>query len=95
MQTIIVAIIFNYFGANDTLACVSSVRANAPGNVFYLVDDSADASERIKVESIFKDSSDVKILFPPEYLGFTSVDNLAHREVVSDQSIKNLGFVQK
>lgn len=77
-------IILNYFGADDTFECVQSVRANAPGCTFYLVDNSADQAEQQRVGDLFRDSADLKLLFPPENLGFAAGVNLALRAAVNE-----------
>lgn len=84
MQIKTAIIILNYFGVDDTSACVQSCRENYPGSTVYLVDNSADVSERKKVEDIFRYAADVKLIFPPENLGFGAGVNLALREAVGD-----------
>jgi GT2 family glycosyltransferase len=78
----IAVIILNYFGFQDTCSCVKSVRENLDVQ-FFLVDNSASLKERKQLEGKFQNSSDVKLLFPQENLGFAAGVNLGLKEAIN------------
>lgn len=61
----IAVIILNYFGADFTKACIDSVRLRLQ-SVVFLIDNSADKAEKIKLLALFDEYSDVLIFFPRE-----------------------------
>ena len=77
------AIILNYFGFQETCSCVESVRSNLDAQ-FFLIDNSADPEERKRLEGEFNSSSDVRLLFPPENLGFAAGVNLGLRQAIRE-----------
>lgn len=74
-------IILNYLGFDDTYECIKSVK-NSLLSTIFLVDNSADDFERIKLEDKFKNQVDIKLIFPPENLGFAAGVNLALRKAI-------------
>lgn len=83
MPSRIAVIILNFFGHDDSLACVQSVLATLDAAIF-LVDNSADPNERKILEKSFKEKDDVSLFFPDENLGFSAGVNLALREAVKE-----------
>ena len=71
-------IILNYFGFDDSVTCIKSVKDSLQSTIF-LVDNSADANERAKLEDTFKIDPRIKLIFPEENLGFAVGVNLALR----------------
>ena len=77
----IAVIILNYFGFQDTCACVNSVRENLDAQ-FFLVDNSADSEERERLQAEFSDGSEVALSFPSENLGFAAGVNLGLKQAI-------------
>jgi len=77
----IAVIILNYFGFEDTIKCVESVRQTIMSDIF-LVDNSADFDEKCKIICAFQKEDNIHVLFPNENLGFAAGVNLAIKEAV-------------
>ena len=83
MLSDLAVIILNYFGFDDTKSCIESVKKSFFPTIF-LVDNSADESERARLENSFKNDPGIKLLFPNENLGFASGVNLGLREALKN-----------
>lgn len=79
----LVVIILNYFGYDDTVLCIKSVKNSLRATIF-LVDNSADKTERQKLENTFLNQSEIRLIFPEENLGFAAGVNLALRRAIAE-----------
>ena len=77
----IAVIILNYFGFQNTCACVKSVREHLDAQ-FFLIDNSADNEERERLQEEFSDGSEVVLSFPSENLGFAAGVNLGIKQAI-------------
>jgi len=82
MQLHLAVIILNYFGFEYSVSCIESVKQSLKSTVF-LVDNSANQSEKKNLENTFNNETDIKLIFPSENLGFAAGVNLALREAVA------------
>nr|WP_320194053.1 glycosyltransferase family 2 protein [uncultured Desulfobacter sp.] len=82
MKDKIAVIVLNYFRCDLCKSCVTSVIEELP-SVVFLIDNSADARERIKLENEFKAASNVRLFFPKSNLGFAGGVNLGLKQAVS------------
>ncbi|MCB2183190.1 MAG: glycosyltransferase [Desulfobulbaceae bacterium] len=74
----IAVIILNFFGHDDSRACVQSVLSALDG-VIFLVDNSVDANEKKFLEEWFEKKDNVYLFFPSRNLGFAAGVNHALR----------------
>jgi GT2 family glycosyltransferase len=83
MNSPIAVIILNYFGSATTQNCIRSVQTVLAPDIF-LVDNSADQTERSKILNIFRHNDNVRLLFPSENLGFAAGVNLGIRTALKE-----------
>lgn len=83
MQLNLAIIILNYFGYDDTVSCIKSIKNSLDSKVF-LVDNSAHPSERKKLEDAFKNDPQTHLIFPPENLGFAAGVNLGLKQALEE-----------
>jgi N-acetylglucosaminyl-diphospho-decaprenol L-rhamnosyltransferase len=73
----ICAIILNYFGHTDTIACVESLLGDESPEQIVIVENSANQEEQGKIESRFLDRKRITVLSPGKNLGFAGGVNFA------------------
>ena len=79
----IAVIILNYFGSETTQNCICSVQTVLTPDIF-LVDNSANQTERSKIMNIYQHNDNVRLLFPSENLGFAAGVNLGIRTALRE-----------
>lgn len=70
----IAVVLVNYFGLNDTLACIQSIRAYSDAPCFVLVVDNSQPNQ-VELSRLKKEDPDLDVLFLNENLGFGSANN--------------------
>lgn len=78
----ICGIILNYFGHEDTIACVQALVAQHELEKIIIVENSVNSSELRILKDIFQNDGQVEILEPSENLGFSGGVNLAANSVL-------------
>ena len=73
----ICAIILNYFGHSDTIACAESLLEDESPEQIVIVENSANQEEQGKIESRFFDRKRIRMLCPGKNLGFAGGVNFA------------------
>lgn len=74
-------IILNFFGFEDSVSCIRSVRKSSK-SVVFLVDNSANENEKEKLEQTFGNDPGIQLIFPQENLGFAAGVNLGLRQAL-------------
>jgi len=72
----IAVIILSYFGFDESIKCIESVQQTLKSDIF-LVDNSADSSEKYKIISAFQNEKNIHLYFSDENIGFAAGVNLA------------------
>lgn len=78
----IAVIILNYFGFRSTLKCIESVQRTLIPSTVFLVDNSADPPERIKLSKGLRNHGNICMFFPSENLGFAAGVNRGLKEAI-------------
>jgi GT2 family glycosyltransferase len=81
MQSRIAVIILNYFGFEATVKCIDSVQRTLKPAIF-LVDNSADPSERNRLSMHFRNHDHIYMFFPSKNLGFAAGVNRGLKEAI-------------
>lgn len=82
MEDKVAVIVLNYFGLEDTIKCINSVQNNLNSTIF-LIDNSANHYEKLKLLKVFNKNNDVHMLFPLRNLGFSAGVNLGLGEAIN------------
>jgi GT2 family glycosyltransferase len=81
----ICCVILNYFGHEDTIACVQTLRNQNDLEKIIIVENSANFTELNILKNIFKNDKHVEILEPSQNLGFSGGVNLAVNSAIDSR----------